>query len=64
MNSSAVLKRGLRVSGFVYFAFVVVRIVAVTRQRVQGNLAMFRGVELVMIFGLGLIGSLSAVFAA
>ena len=38
-NWSADLNRGLRVSRRMYFSFVVVRIVAVTRHLVQGNLA-------------------------
>ena len=63
-NWSADLNLGLRVSGRVYFSFVVIRIVAVTRHLVQGNLAAGIGCRLGIIFGLGLNGKRSAVFAA
>ena len=63
-NWSADLNRGLRVRGRVYLSFVVVRIVAVTRHLVQGNLAAGIGCRLGIIFGLGLISKRSAVFVA
>ena len=64
-NSSAVLNLlGFNVRGCVYFSVEVVRMVAVIRHLVQGYLALLIGVAVGMVFGLGLMGSRSAVFAA
>ena len=63
-NSFADLNLGFSVRGCVYFFFDVVRMVAVIRHLVQGYLALLIGAVVGMVFGLGLIGSRSAVFAA
>ena len=55
---------GFNVRGCVYFSVEVVRMVAVIRHLVQGYLALLIGVAVGMVFGLGLMGSRSAVFAA
>ena len=63
-NSSAVLNLGFNVRGYVYFSLEVVKMVAVMRHLVQGYLALLIGVAVGIVFGLGLMGSRSAVFAA
>ena len=63
-NWSVDLNLGLRVSGRVYFSLVMVRMVDVTRDLVQGNFAVGIGWRLGIVFGLGLIGKRSAVLAA